>query len=463
MINTIIFSKDRACQLDLLLRSIKKYFRDWQNHKWNVLYTYTSEDFGRAYNLLISRHPEFAFYKEKSFRTDLLSLLDDSCSYFMFGVDDAVFINEFNIESEEFKDFEASSDILSLQLRMYPGITYCYTTDNSAPVPKFLENKIKWSWKGCSSDCWNYSVSMDFALFRTADICPIIRLLDFASVNWLEAILSSIPWYRSCNLGFEKAIIFNNPINKVQSTNNNRCANICSNYLNEHYLNDELIKLEPFDGILTVSTHQEVSITFEKFKVHNNSLVNFFISPTGFWLKETAHLGHANSVELGEWLVKYFASNKSEYIYDLGCGLGVYLKKLVDSGFNKDYLWGVEADISPHSVFSNILSKDLTEPFAFNTPGNCIFLEVGEHIPSIYTDIVLDNIRRVCNKKLVLSWAVRGQGGLGHINCMNNDEVIDKVSMFGFRFDPVSTKSARSVISDSCCYFKSTLMVFNKL
>ena len=94
--------------------------------------------------------------------------------------------------------------------------------------------------------------------------------------------------------------------------------------------------------------------------------------------------------------------------------------------------------------------------------GIVISLEVGEHIPKQYQDIYLDNLDRHCEELLIISWAVRGQGGYGHFNELNNDEIIPEILKRGFVLLEEETKSIRDSVQSCCHYFKNTLMVFKR-
>ena len=43
-------------------------------------------------------------------------------------------------------------------------------------------------------------------------------------------------------------------------------------------------------------------------------------------------------------------------------------------------------------------------------------LEVGEHLPKEFEDIFINNLDNNNNYGIVLSWAIKGQGGYGHYN-----------------------------------------------
>ena len=59
-------------------------------------------------------------------------------------------------------------------------------------------------------------------------------------------------------------------------------------------------------------------------------------------------------------------------------------------------------------------------------------LEVGEHIPKEYEDIFINNLHNNNNKGIILSWAILGQGGFGHVNEQNNDYIKSKMSNLGY-------------------------------
>lgn len=181
------------------------------------------------------------------------------------------------------------------------------------------------------------------------------------------------------------------------------------------------------------------------------------ISETGYWSSEISEQ-HEFSKDLADWMTSQL--NKSKKIYDFGCGSGYYLRHLMNNGFVD--LVGYECSIPKMSLFENIICQDLSKKFSVTSPGDVICLEVGEHIPSKYQDVFLDNICNACDGTMILSWAIRGQPGLCHVNCLNNDEVIPELEKRGFYFLQKESMNARKCVQDSCHWFKDTIMVFNK-
>lgn len=192
------------------------------------------------------------------------------------------------------------------------------------------------------------------------------------------------------------------------------------------------------------------------------------ISTTGYWGGKEDNILHAYSKPLLNWIIDYLKNDKNKPIYDFGCGFGQYLQQLQLAGFTD--LTGFEGDPPINKVFDNIKKQDLTRLFSVPKNGNCIFLEVAEHIPEKYTDIFLHNIIDACDDKLIMSWATRGQGGLGHINELNNDEVIQLMTGKGMTYLEDATKSARELIhptnlnipAGELFWFKNSTLIFTK-
>lgn len=257
MINFIIFSRDRSCQLELFLRSMKYFFVEFDQHKISILYKYTNQQFKNGYDKLIVEYPSINFVLENDFKTDLLSLIKNK--YTIFFVDDIIWKEPFSLNCDDFNLFEKNENILTYSLRLHPNLTYCYTAN-------VLMNPTKsklFTWYNLPGD-YGYPMSLDGHFFRTQDIMNLLINLPYNNPNQLEAMMSVRPLNKPLMLCSEKSIIFNNPCNKVQTNNPNRHGNISAEYLNENFLNDYIIDLEPFKYLNNESCHKEISITLIK-------------------------------------------------------------------------------------------------------------------------------------------------------------------------------------------------------
>jgi 2-polyprenyl-3-methyl-5-hydroxy-6-metoxy-1,4-benzoquinol methylase len=186
--------------------------------------------------------------------------------------------------------------------------------------------------------------------------------------------------------------------------------------------------------------------------------MNFSINKTGFWEGNVIN-EHWHDPLLAIGLISFFRSRGVSTVLDLGCGAGDYCKTIVNNSmFCECY------DGNPET---NIITDGLCNVYDLSTPMDLqktfdvvMSLEVGEHIPVIYEKIFLDNITRHASTIIVLSWAIPGQGGQGHVNCQTNDYIISEIALRNYVFNKTESQILRNNVSLS--WFKDTLMIFEK-
>lgn len=265
LVNIIAFSKDRPCQLELFLRSVKIFFRGWQSFQFSVLYTYSEPFYLDGYEKLKGIHPEFNYVCEKEhpipFKQNVLNLLHDTSPYTLFFVDDNVFREPFDLHSEAFQVFQDHSNILSLSLRLSPEITYSYSTNSPATPPNFESNLI-WNWQELTErNDWNYPMSLDGHIFRTKEIKPLIESAEFYNPNLLEEKLAISPINLPKMICYPHSKITNIPANRVQSTHVNRHGNLMAPAeFNREFLNGKIILLKNILDAQPIAVHQEIDL-----------------------------------------------------------------------------------------------------------------------------------------------------------------------------------------------------------
>lgn len=157
---------------------------------------------------------------------------------------------------------------------------------------------------------------------------------------------------------------------------------------------------------------------------------------------------------LAEAIARYFGIDRRAY--DFGASVGLYVAALRAAGLNArgfDATPGIESDL--------VDEVDLARPQALNVPsGNVMSLEVAEHIHPVCEHDFLKNISSLCNDKLVLSWARRGQGGRGHVNTQDSDYVLPRLSDYGFTHDASQTSHLRKTATIS--WLKQNVYAFRK-
>jgi len=265
MLNIIIFSRDRGCQLELFIRSMKKYFKEFSEYKINILYTYSTDDFKRGYDKVFDIHNDsnINYIKESyNFKKHVLELLNTDNPHSIFFVDDIVFKEPFTITDIKFKLFELNAEILALSLRLHPNLTYCYSARHRMVKPNFDSN-LSFKWRGESGD-YGYPMSLDGHFFRTDEISTLTRAIDFKNPNSYESMLARYPFNRPKLICFEKAPIINNPVNRVQNFNKNVHGDVSAEYLNDKFLEGYIIDIYNFDGFNNFSCHQEIDVNLIK-------------------------------------------------------------------------------------------------------------------------------------------------------------------------------------------------------
>tara|TARA_R110000868_G_scaffold80943_1_gene229477 strand:- start:456 stop:1010 length:555 start_codon:yes stop_codon:yes gene_type:complete len=183
------------------------------------------------------------------------------------------------------------------------------------------------------------------------------------------------------------------------------------------------------------------------------------ISDTGYWTEQNEALSSKCDTGLCNELIKYINENNYKMTYDFGCGSGEYVKRFIAAD-----IFTLGFDGNPQTETFGCIVQDLTEDDKEPAPVDFILcLEVGEHIPAKHENTFVNNLLKNLNNGgiLVISWAVRGQGGYGHVNEKENIEVITDFENRGLCFSNGLTKRFKDSISD-ISYFKNTLMVFTK-
>lgn len=146
---------------------------------------------------------------------------------------------------------------------------------------------------------------------------------------------------------------------------------------------------------------------------------------------------------------------KVQTIADIGCGNGAYTRYLEDAGFDA---YGFDGSpLTPDFC----QQADFSQSVDIGTYDMALCLEVGEHIPARYEQTFLYNVCNAARRWVVLSWAVPGQGGDGHVNCRDNYWVVQQMQRRGFNLDAEKTFALRAAATVS--WFKNTLMVFHKV
>lgn len=269
MISAIVFSRNRAAQLDLLLRSIRerapKLFSSIE-----VLWVATNSDYMHGYQQLINEWTEVGFRYEHSFQTQVGDMLDKTSEPFVsFLCDDDIVMREYNDYPAPQVLLQESPEILCFSLRLGYNTTFCYPHDCEQQQPIIHErfrDTIMWSWPNAMGD-WGYPGSLDGHVFRRHQVIELLAGRDYTGPNRLEDTFTNRCFGRDDThpmmASYERSLITGVPINVVQDGFPNRNGEthpVLTTTLNREYMEGKRLVLPEHEGIN--AAHVELPLCF---------------------------------------------------------------------------------------------------------------------------------------------------------------------------------------------------------
>ncbi len=256
IIKVLIFSKDRAMQLEAVLRSFFLHCHDYQLGKITVLFTTSSVQHADQYAELqreYQKYPNLVFVRQGNFRQDVINDLikgsglterlyrraakwnhwigmllgmlippEPPAGELLFLVDDNLFVRDFLL-TDCIDLLEHHPDILGVSLRLGRNTGFCYPFSRVQSLPVFdhAENGILvYRWVGADLD-FSYPLEVSSSIYRLTELARLLIGLPFQNPNELEEQMAIHAKHYKKKLPilacFEKSITFCNPINKVQT------------------------------------------------------------------------------------------------------------------------------------------------------------------------------------------------------------------------------------------------------
>lgn len=287
----IIYTKNRAMQLDLLLRSMELNIVDYEPQK--VWLFYVPPLAGHGYVKLANRFKDLNLRPQKNFRKDLKSLVNEIKSKYVLGLcDDYVFINKLDINLPYLlrDPFPGPDYMKCVNLFLVPGMSLCFSQDREMEVGKYHYNTdgFWWNWtlvNDKKSD-WAYPHNVAGHIYRTDYFRQMLRWAHLMSwevsrrrglnfVNWqglntLEKAMSR--WRRASSpymVGLFSQTLLHIAINTVQTeyafNQVGKKQDQSQDALAVKYLDGYQIKLEPFlNKKYNANGVKDVTFEFEK-------------------------------------------------------------------------------------------------------------------------------------------------------------------------------------------------------
>ena len=266
MLDLMIFSKNRALQLYALLESIEKYF-DAQHINVSILCKYEG-DHVASLNEVRDRFESHTFIEEVDFKRHVEEFLVQKNQTAAFLTDDIIFKEDVNVPQIE-QIIESNPGVLGFSLRLGLHIHDCYALSQEQPAPAgnvYPPNIFVWNWRDAKMD-WEYAFSVDGHVFRKGHLREWSSNIDYHHPNSYEEALQvcrgirDLPQSMVC---FVISRLVNLPVNRVQSTHQNRCGDVDSSYLLGKWDEGLCLDLSQYHRVLNKGVHSELELFFKE-------------------------------------------------------------------------------------------------------------------------------------------------------------------------------------------------------
>lgn len=266
----VVFSYDRPLQLYAFLESAERYLRGLETT--TVIYRSSDNAFQRGYDEVKSLFPEVKFVQQAGSHVNvnfkpltLKAVYDSQGEYVLFAVDDIVVTDYVDLNDciQALKKYNA----YGFYLRMGKNVTHNYSHNCAMRQPPFIAQEdgiCAWRVKD-GHLAWKYPNTVDMALYKKSDIYYELFALKYTNPNTFEGAWSrQIPKFLDkIVLCYERSKIVNLPLNRVQTTYNNRHMNaFSSKELLDIFNSGKKIDINPLYQMRNAWTHQEYIPTF---------------------------------------------------------------------------------------------------------------------------------------------------------------------------------------------------------
>jgi hypothetical protein len=321
-IQGIVFSFDRAMQLDTTLRSFYLHCQDAMTTRLTVLFEASDLYHAGQYATLAKEYPQVAFVPERNFRRDTLKILVSGefnavqqallqvlsylvntehvrsavlkrlieraarlvetqsvgkkaardTAFILFLVNDNIFVRDYSMD-EVIQALKSLPDALGFSLRLGRNTCNCYTWNAPQTLPSFTQARpdiLSYCWKGADLD-FGYPLEVSSSVYRARMIVPLVATRRFHQPNKLKSRLAECSDFLSEHypnlLCVETSVTFCDPVNRVQENVPNRAGESVASTardLAERFEHGERIDVKVLDGFVPNGCHQEVAISFER-------------------------------------------------------------------------------------------------------------------------------------------------------------------------------------------------------
>lgn len=266
-LTAIVVSKDRAAQLDLLLRSVTCH-ADHLIDSLAVIWDASDTEFEQAYTICEEEHPSVDFYQEDHFANDLTWQVEHADDHVMFLTDDSWFYREAPY-LDPCAVLSSEPDVICFSLRLGGNTNICYPLKGRwQNIPPFDNGGGYYVWEWGKGDAdFGYPASMDGHIFRKRDVMNFCHSdSHWWNPNTFEDVMCRGVYHssRSSMACFEQSILVGIPANRTSRSHpGNRYGQtffVDHEYLNNKYLDGERIQFPNVHPDTIHGAHQEMNL-----------------------------------------------------------------------------------------------------------------------------------------------------------------------------------------------------------
>lgn len=186
-LQVIVFSRDRVWQLSEYLRTFRKYVS--ADIKPKVIWKASNVAFQKAYEDLWTKgwcEPISEEEYKGTFKELVLSTIDGTKPYIMFGVDDLLWYRRASVSEYE---FDVLNHAFSYSFRLAPNITFCQPANNPNKIPALQPHQNRGYFYNRQEGWgdWDYPWEITSNLYKTFNVLQLVNHIEFNNPNELEA------------------------------------------------------------------------------------------------------------------------------------------------------------------------------------------------------------------------------------------------------------------------------------
>lgn len=268
MIKLIIYSRDRASQLNLLLQSIRKYASNI--FSIDIIWNYSNKHYEEGYEKLKLTTSEINWlYQPTSLDFKKLTLESlENCEHICFSTDDEVVFDYIDKEKLFSNLPKFDNHIFSLRLGFNTIEQDIHRGTKQPPLNIYVERDGVLTWPinfYHPHHNYGYFGSLDMTIYRTSLLNRILPKINFKNTNELEGGLTQFREECSYISSFKHSVAVNLPVNNLSGyTLVNEKFAYTNEELNEKYLAGYEIDLESISQTPMIGAHQQIPYSWNK-------------------------------------------------------------------------------------------------------------------------------------------------------------------------------------------------------